>query len=91
MAYWGGPDNPFAATSKKVSFFLPLSVQSDSLGTKSKPTSAVLKPTKAKPQPKTAKELATNMIAGRDLEVLKQAIVGRTETKAELIPYLQKR
>jgi len=91
MAYWGGPDNPFTATSKKVSFFLPLGAQSDSLVTKSKPTFTSLRPIKAKPQPKTAKDLATKMIAGKDLEVLKQAIVGRTETKAELIPYLQKR
>jgi len=91
LAYWGGPDKPVSVTSKKVSFFFPLSAQSDSLGGKQKPISSAMKPTKPKPQPKTAKEVASNMIAGKDLEILKQAIVGRKETKAELIPYLQKR
>lgn len=91
MVYWGGPDSLGSWSSRTFPGRTPLSTKFDSLGNKQNSTGQAMKPTKPKPQPKTAKQVASNMIAGRDLELLKAAIVGRTETKADLIPYVQQR
>lgn len=91
MIYWGGQDFPSSWSLKALPGRTPLTAKFDSLGNKRNSAGSTMKPSKQKPQPKTAKQVAAHMIAGRDLELLKHAIVGRTETKADLIPYVQKR
>lgn len=78
---------PAHALSSRV----PLTEKFDSLGNRLKARDQTLKPSKPKPQPKTAKQVAEHMISGPDLELLKNTIVNRSEKKMELIAYIQKK
>lgn len=88
--YWGGTDEYVSSKSRKKSSRIPLAPGFDSFGKKKNSTGSILKPPKPKIHTKTAKQMVASMIGGGDLELLKKAITGRTETKVELIAYVQK-